>query len=184
VMFLPEYEIGLLPESTTAYEFRLDNTKYPLEEIYEAALLAGFRGKETTEKQVELLGSRNNVIRYWAILGLRSQNPGDVKPYSEVILQSMKDKYPPVAVTAAAIVYEMSGNKMAEENLKKFCAHENLQISLMAINYLLYTKNREPFVETIRNVHQMNDRDYNVRAACMDVLGSLGLVPNNPDYRE
>jgi hypothetical protein len=95
-----------------------------------------------------------------------------------------EDKYPPVAVTASAIAYEMFNNKTAEENLKKFCAHENLQISLMAINYLLYTKKREPFVETIREVQKMKDRDYNVKAACMDVLGSLGLVPNNPDYRE
>jgi hypothetical protein len=54
----------------------------------------------------------------------------------------------------------------------------------MAINYLLYLENRQPFAETIREVHQMKDRDYNVRAACMDFLGSLGLVPNTPDYRE
>jgi ribosomal protein S8 len=54
----------------------------------------------------------------------------------------------------------------------------------MAINYLLYTKNKEPFIETIRAVHKMNDKDYNVKAACMDFLGSLGLVPNNPEYRE
>jgi hypothetical protein len=96
----------------------------------------------------------------------------------------MKDNYPPVAVTASAIAYEIFADKTAEENLKRFCAHENLQVSLMAINYLLYTANREPFVETIREVHQLKDRDYNVRAACMDVLGSLGLVQNNPDYKE
>jgi hypothetical protein len=78
----------------------------------------------------------------------------------------------------------MFNDKAAEENLKKFCANENVQVSLMAINYLLYTKNRDPFVETIREVQKMKDRDYNVKAACMDVLGSLGLVPNNPDFRE
>jgi hypothetical protein len=43
---------------------------------------------------------------------------------------------------------------------------------------------KEPFVETVRKVHKMNGRDYNVKAACMDFLGSIGLVPNNPDYRE
>ncbi len=184
VMFLPEYEIAGLSKKNTAYEFRLDKTRYPLEEIYEAASLAGFRGKEIAEKQVKYLGSSNNIVRYWAMLGLRSQTSEDVKPYSETIIQSMNDEYPPVAVTASAIVYEMSENKMAEENLKKFCAGKNLNVSLMAINYLLYSKNKGPFVETIRDVHQMNDRDYNVRAACMDFLGSLGLVPNNPDYRE
>jgi arylsulfatase A-like enzyme len=184
VMFLPEYEIALLSEKTTAYEFKLNKEKYPLEEIYEVASLAGFLGKEVAAKQVAFLKSPNSIIRYWAILGLRNQNKEELQAFSAAILNSMEDTYLPVAVTASAIAYEMFNNKTAEENLKKFCAHENLQISLMAINYLLYTKSREPFVETIREVQKMKDRDYNVKAACMDVLGSLGLVPNNPDYRE
>lgn len=184
VMFLPEYEIGLLSKSTTAYEYRLREENYPLEEIYDAASLAGFRGKEIAAKQVSFLKSSNAIVRYWAMLGLRSQNKEDLPPFSDDILNSMEDKYPPVAVTASAIAYEMFADKLAEENLKKFCAHENLQVSLMAINYLLYSANREPFVETIREVHQLKGRDYNVRAACMDVLGSMGLVPNNPDYKE
>ncbi len=184
VLFLPEYEIALLSETTSAYEFRLNKEKYPLEEIYEVASLAGFRGKEVTTKQIDFLKSPNGIVRYWAILGLRSQNEEDLKTFSPDILNSITDNYPPVALTASAIAYELYNNKTAGENLKKFCAHENLQISLMAINYLLYSKNREPFVETIREVHKMKDRDYNVRAACLDVLGSLGLVPNNADYRE
>jgi len=184
VMFLPEYEIGLLSKSTTSYEFRLREENYPLEEIYDAASLAGFRGKEIAAKQVSFLKSPNAIVRYWAMLGLRSQSKEDLRSFSDDILNSMKDKYPPVAVTASAIAYEMFANKSAEENLKKFCAHENLQVSLMTINYLLYSEKREPFVETIREVHQLKGRDYNVRAACMDVLGSLGLVQNNPDYKE
>lgn len=184
VMFLPEYEIGLLSDTTTAYEFRLEEENYPLEEVYDAASLAGFRGKEVAAKQVDFLKSPNEIVRYWAILGLRSQTEEDLQSFSDEILNSMKDQYPPVAVTASSVAYEMFADKTAEDKLKKFCAHENLQLSLMAINYLLYTENREPFVETIREVHQLKNRDYNVRAACMDVLGSLGLVPNNPDYRE
>jgi arylsulfatase A-like enzyme len=184
VMFLPEYEIGLLSETTSAYKFRLSKAKYPLEEIYETASIAGFRGKEVAAKQIELIKSNNNFVRYWAILGLRSQSADDLKSFSNEIINAMEDSYPPAAVTASAIAYEIFNNKVAEENLKKFCGHENAHISLMAINYLLYTKNRDPFVETIREVQKMKDRDYNVKAACMDVLGSLGLVPNNPDFRE
>lgn len=186
VMFLPEYEIGLLSDTITAYEFRLDPEKYPLEKIYEAASLAGFRGKEVAEQQVELLSDENSVIRYWAILGLRSQKPETLKPFSEKIQNAMDDEYPPVAVLASAIAYCMFNNKTAEENLKKFCASENLDISLMAVYSLLYFEpdQRKPFVATIRKVREMDDRNYNIRSACMDVLGSLGLVPNNPDYRE
>ena len=184
VMFLPEYEIGLLPDTTTAYEFRLKNKNYPLSEIYDAASLAGFRGEEITRQQIKMLKSLNKIVRYWAVIGLRSQNPVDLKPYSGYILEAMNDAYPPVAITASAIAYQLSGNKSAEENLKLSCAGDNMNLALMAINYLLYIENRQPFVETIRRVHEAEGRDYNVKAACMDFLGSLGLVPNNPDYRE
>jgi len=183
VMFLPEYEIALLSDSTNAYEFRMNIKNYPLEAIYEAASLCGFRGENETAQQIEWLESANNIIRYWAVLGLRSQNFNDLKPHAEKITEMMDDEYPPVAVTASAIVWELENNQRAEENMKKFCASENLNISLMAVNYLLYSDNKEPFVETIREVHEMEDRDYNVQAACMDFLGSLGLVPNNPEYR-
>jgi arylsulfatase A-like enzyme len=183
VMFLPEYEIAMLSDSTTGYEFRMSEESYPLESIYEAASLCGFRGKEETAQQVEWLESPNNIIRYWAILGLRSQSKDDLKPHSEKFAEMMEDEYPPVATTAAAIMWELENSSRAERKMKSYCASKNLNISLMAVNYLLYSDNKEPFVETIRKVHEMEDRDYNVQAACMDFLGSLGLVPNNPDYR-
>ncbi len=184
VMFLPEYEIALLSKSTSAYEFRQNKAKYPIDEIYKAASLAGFRGKEITAKQGKLLSNSNKIVRYWAVLGLRSQSVEDLKMVSKEISKAMSDEYPPVAATASAIAYEISGSQTAEAYLKKFCADENLQVSLMTINYLLYSKNKIPFVETIQAVHKMPDRDYNVKAACMDFLGSLSLVPNNPDYKE
>lgn len=184
VMFLPEYEIDILSKSTTAYQFRLDKASCPLEEIFNAASLSGFRGKDVTAKQVELLGNTNKIIRYWAILGLRSQSVEDLKQDSAKIIKAMEDDYLPVAVIASSITFEMLGNKTAEEYLKKFCVSKNLNISLMAINYLLYTKNKKPFIETIQIVHKMEDRDYNIKAACMDFLGSLKLVPNNPEFSE
>ncbi len=68
--------------------------------------------------------------------------------------------------------------------MKEFFRNDNMDLTLMAVNYLLYMDNKQPFVETIREVHEMPGRTYNVKAACMDFLGSLGLVPNNPDYSE
>lgn len=142
VMFLPEYEVGLLSKTTNAYEFRLNEAKYPVEEIYKAASLAGFRGKDVAVKQADLLKNPNKIVRYWAVLGLRSQSLGDLKLVSKQIAKAMEDDYPPVAVTASAIDFELSGSKTSEEKIKKFCADENLQISLMAINYLLYSKTK------------------------------------------
>jgi arylsulfatase A-like enzyme len=182
VLFLPEYEIALLSKSITPYEFRLDNDNYPVEKIYEAASLAGFRSTEVAEKQAELLENSNKIIRYWAILGLMSQSREALKRYSQNIVKAMDDIYPPVAVTASAIAYEMFDSREAGENLKKFCTGENLDISLMAVNYLLYVTNKEPFIETIWKVYKMEDRNYYVRTACTNFLGNLDLIPNHPDY--
>lgn len=184
VMFLPEYEIGLISKTESLYEYRLDKKKYPLKEIYRAASLSGKRGKEIAKQQVQLLKSSNNIVRYWAMIGLRCQHPDELQPYRNEILNVMNDSYPPVAVTASAISYQFFNSDDGESKLKEFCKSDNMDLALMSVNYLLYMDNRHPFVETIREVREMPGRIYKVKAACMDFLGSLGLVPNNPDYRQ
>ncbi len=178
VMFLPEYEIGLISKSVTPYEFRLDKKRYPLKEIYGAASLSGKRGKDIVKQQARLLNSKNNIVRYWAIIGLRSQKKQLLELYRKEIVNAMDDAYPPVSVTASAIAYQYFNDSEAEKKLKKFCKNSNMDIALMAINYLLYSKNKAPFVETIKAVHEMPDKNYNVKAACMDFLGILGIVEN------
>ena len=184
VMFLPEYEIALISKSTTAYEYRTNEANYPLKQIYKAASLSGKRGLDIASEQIRLLKSNDKIIRYWAIVGLRSQDKDVLKRYRFEIIKAMQDKYPPVAVTASAICYNAFNNATAEKNLKEFCSSENMSIALMSINYSLYVDNKKTFIDTIKAVHEMPGRSYDVKAACMDFLGSLGLVPNNPNYEE
>ena len=184
ILFLPEYEIGRISESTTPYEFRLNEKDYPVELIYTAASLSGFRGKEIAGRQIELLGDSNRIVRYWAVSGLRSQSADDILPFSDAIIKAVNDEYPPVSITASAIAYEHFNNELAEKTLKKHSYSENMDIALMAINYLLYSEKKEPFIETIESVYEMEGAIYNVKAACLDFLGSLGLVPNTFEYRE
>jgi arylsulfatase A-like enzyme len=184
VLFLPEYEIGLISQTTTPYQFRLDDISYPIAEVYKAASLSGFRGIDIAAKQVQILNDRNKIVRYWAIMGLQSHNSSDLKSFQKEIIQAMSDSYPPVAVTAAAIAYKNFNIDSAEDMLKTFCASNNMNLALMAINNLVYVENKQPFIETIQAVHKMGGRSYDVKAACMDFLGSLNLVPNNPTYSE
>lgn len=183
VMFLPEYEIESLSQTTTPYQFRLDKGNYPINEIYKAASLSGKRGDEVAEQQSELLGSPNKIIRYWAIVGLRSQSSKVLSPYGDDIVDAMQDDYPPVAVTASAIAYQEFNSKEAENFLKDYCKSDSMNLALMAINYLLYVQNKTPFIDTVKSVYEMKDRNYNVKAASLDFLGSLGVVPNNFDHR-
>ncbi|MFZ4546157.1 MAG: sulfatase [Bacteroidales bacterium] len=184
VLLLPEYEVGLISKTTTPYEFRLDKRKYKVENVYDAASLSGFRGEEVAANQIRMLGSSDRFVRYWGIVGLRSQSQNILKSYSKEIVKAMSDSYPPVAVTASAISFMAFENASAEENLKRYAESDNMDLALMAINYLLYVDQKLPFISTIQNVYKMDGRSYYVKAACLDFLGSLSLVPNNPDYRE
>jgi hypothetical protein len=184
VMFLPEYEVGIISKTTTPYEFRLSDKNYPIKEIYGAASLSGKRGASVAKQQLQLLKSKNKIVRYWAMLGLRSQPSNILKPYQSEIITAMQDSYPPVSVTASAIAYQEFKNKTAEQNLDKYIKSDNMDIALMAINYLLYVDNKTPFINTIKKVHDKESSDYNVRAASLDFLGSLGLVPNTPQYEK
>ncbi|MCY1721287.1 sulfatase [Prolixibacteraceae bacterium Z1-6] len=183
VMFLPEYEIAMISKTGTPYEFRMDKTQYPLESIYAAASLSGKRGAGIAEKQIQLLKSKNKIIRYWAIVGLRSQMPETLKPFQNEIEQAMNDVYPPVAVVASAIVLQEFQNPKAESSLKRFCLDENNDIVLLAINLLMYMNDKQSFVETIRATYEQPNRNYNVQAGCMDFLGSLALVPNDFEHK-
>jgi hypothetical protein len=177
VLLLPEYEIGKISENSTPYEFRLDEEAYPISEIYEAASLSGFRGEETAQKQVLLLKYENPFIRYWAIVGLRSQEKVLKEVYKEPIIEALNDSYPPVAVTAAAIAYRSFGNKKAEALLNEFIQQENQDLALMAINYLLYTDNIEPFIESVRNVQNRKTSMYRVTSACADFFMRNKISP-------
>jgi len=184
VMFLPEYEIALLSKKGTPYDFRMDKNKYPLKEIYAAASLSGKRGTAFAEKQIQLLKSENKVVRYWAVIGLRAQSSEILKSFQNEIEMAMNDAYPPVAVVASAIAYQEYKNPKATNLLKGFCSNENMDVSLLAINLLMYVDEKQVFVESIQNTYKLPGRTYNVKAACMDFLGSLALVPNNFDYKD
>ena len=47
----------------------------------------------------------------------------------------------------------------------------------------LVASEKTPFIDTVKEEASNNKRRYNVTAACLDFLGSLGLVPNHYDYR-
>lgn len=172
ILFLPEYEVVQISKSTNPYEYRLKDADYPIREIYKAASLAGMRGKNTTAQQVKLLQSKNKIIRYWAVLGLRSQSDEHLKPYKQQILQVINDTFPPASVTASAIGYDVFGDKVSSEKLKKFITGENKEIAMLAMNYLLYVKNKQPFVETVKAASVGKKVNGDVNWAFSDFLGN------------
>ena len=183
IMLLPEYELKRISEKMTPYEFRSDHSRYPVQEIFKAVRLSGKQGADIARQQARLLRDDNDIARYWAITGLRSQSANVVRQVSADVRQAMNDEYPPVAITASAILYDFFGDARAEENLKSYVAHANTDLALTAINYLLYVQHPEPFVQTVKAVYEDANIPYDLSAAAKDFLGKLRRIENNWDTR-
>lgn len=152
VLFLPEYEIGKISENGNAYEFRLDRDKYPLEEIYELAELAGFRDRPTLKKQLLALKSENQFVTYWALMGLKSQ---ENKTFKSQLLALLNDSYEPNAILAAAMLYEISPNEAAKAVIKKAINSEHDHISNLAIQQIMYQLNASDFTEIVEDFDEV-----------------------------
>ncbi|ANH83578.1 sulfatase [Niabella ginsenosidivorans] len=184
VLLLPEGELDTLSKFTTPYEYRLNGKLYDLQQIYRAASLSGFRSKKVLTQQLALLNSTNKIVRYWAVTGLRAQKPQELRPYTGKLSPLLADAYPPVAITAAAILYELDQDPGAKDCLIRYMMGGNQYWALMSVNFLLYSNYKEPFIEAVQQCRQVKGRSYAAKAACMDFLGSLKLVPNDIDHRQ
>ncbi|HEY0771142.1 MAG TPA: sulfatase, partial [Sphingobacteriaceae bacterium] len=171
IMFLPEYELMRIPKEISPYEYRLSNKNYPIEDIYSIASMSGIRSPAVASRQAKALSSKNNIVRYWAALGLRSQPDEILKPFKKEILRAGKDSFLPAAVTASAIGSDVFGDKISEENMKRFIASHDKNVALLAINYLLYMRNPEPFVAAVKSLRSDSEPNGNVRWAADDFLG-------------
>ena len=184
IMFIPEYELNNISTFGNAYEYRLNNENYPIDKIYKAIKLSGFRGENILLEQVDLLKCENKFVRYWALIGLRSQPSEYLTSHLNSLRKYLEDEYEPNVIVAAAILNEISQNKEAEKILRNFISSSDNNLALTAINFVLYSKKKELFIDSIIGKYGDSNSDYKVKAGCLDVLGVLGLIPNTPDFRD
>src|SRR3546814_20379360 len=94
-------------------------------------------------------------------------------PYAGRIAKLLSDTYPPVAITAAAVLYEVNQDDRSKECLIRYMLDENDYWALMSVNYALYSDHKEAFIASVRACRLVEDRNYKVNTTCMDFLGSL-----------
>lgn len=177
VLFLPEYELALHADGGEApYQFRLDKQRYPLDAILEAAELSGRRGEGVAEQQVSLLADTNDVVRYWAALGLLCQPNETLIGFSDQLVRALDDPYPPVRITAAAICWNAFSHPGSVAVLTHYAESENQHLALLSLNYMLYLPPNERFLPTVSAVHQRSGNWESVQWACEDFLHAAGRV--------
>ncbi|WP_299012079.1 sulfatase [uncultured Polaribacter sp.] len=170
IMFMPEYEMAKISKTQTVYEYRLDETNYNFDEIYKVASLSGKKGEEVAKAQIAYLNHKNDIVRYWASIGLISQDKTLLQSYQKELNEALTDEYAPVSVSISAILYDKFKSKKAAESLKRFSVNKNKFLALMSVNYMLYINDKTPFINTIAELNQQKDLNGTVKNACKDFL--------------
>ncbi len=173
VLFLPEFEIAKISKNETAYDFRLDKKRYPFKMIYKAASLSGVRSGKIAEQQVKLMHSTNKFVRYWAIMGMRSQHENVINKYKEEIAGLLEDEYQPVAAAASVIMFQFFKDDKAKQLVRDYMKSSNDQVAMQTINMMCYCKEKMPFADVAKMVQAEKNRNKNVRGACEDFLRYL-----------
>lgn len=178
IMFAAEYEFKRLPEGTTPYEFRLSN-EYNIKNIWKAASLAGIRSKASREEQIKLLSHPDRLVRYWAAIGLKSQLSFNKKDLVNM-LRHLQDKYPPVKIYLASVVYDINKNKEAKTILEEYALSDDSDLSLMALHNIHNMHYKQDFLQLATEVYNStkNKRGMGLSRNSAEVL--LYRLENRP----
>jgi len=113
--FLHAWEIETRAGDKTACEIRDNRRVYPLEKILEIAELTG-KGPAALEQQLSALDDIEPMVRYWAVIGLQSQD-WRTDAVQKVLLKLLDDDAPYVRYETAKLCYKHSKNAKAKQVL-------------------------------------------------------------------
>jgi arylsulfatase A-like enzyme len=133
--FLPEYNLAKISKETSPYEYGKDEGS-SMKEIIDAAYEVT-DPNTLPERLYAYLESGNEVIRYWAAVGIHNNVKG-AHLSAESLKQAMRDPYGPVAIESAAILWENFEEPEAEKILISYAVGTDSRLALQALQMMVY----------------------------------------------
>lgn len=163
--FFPEAEMKARAEGKTIYEMVRAN-ELPLERIMATAEMATMGNPENLEQLQQRLKDQEPVVRYWAATGciILGEKARAARPQLEALTQ---DPNPSVRIAAAEALYQLGETDQALTILREAVQHHQVMVRVHAINVLelMGTKARPVLPVVKKQIEQMEDNDYDERAA-------------------
>lgn len=158
VMFLPERVMVEGAGDRSPYERRTDPSYNPLSEILEAADLVGDFSR--IREQIDLLDHDEDVVRYWAAVGLYAARK-HIGEYTDEINTHMTDPSPFVRIELAGALYGSCGdlgNRQAAVVLKQYIECDDIYLSHQAAVKVLYMpESTREFAESVMKASSEDD---------------------------
>jgi arylsulfatase A-like enzyme len=152
VMFLPESEFDKISNKTTLHEFRKSDSNYPVQKILDVAMLSGLKTKNACNQQVMYLSDNDLSVRYWAAMGLKSQDRKLLNSYSKSLQKvfSTNSNDDASKVVLASVLDEKLNDLESKNYLEQTILGDNENLSWLALQLILYQKNRADFENITR----------------------------------
>ena len=152
--FIPEYSYSQYSDQYIPYTLRQNESIYPVEKVLETAMLCGM-GKFVIPEQISLLDSGNDIVEYWAALGLF------ISRYNlDEYLSKLRDliitmDYIPAKLYLAGALYDCNRDEFAKQILSDGLLSENIEINKISIQILLNLK-----IENVLSLKEIAEKHY------------------------
>lgn len=178
--FIPEYVYSVYTgENCVPYYQRQDETRFPYDEIISAAMLCG-EGENVVEQQIALLDHENDIVRYWASVGLfvsRFNLRDHCRQLQEILERTT---FLPAKLYLSGVLLELGVTGTCEEVLKDCLLSPNVELNQIAMQILLNVElgKAKKFLPTLHKwlslysgKKQYNDVEYFMKVVQLRVEG-------------
>ncbi len=155
VLFLPEYEIAQISKTTTPYQYR---AHLDLKPIYKMAMYSGFRTEKARKTQIKSLKDKNDLVRYWALLGLKSNVKAITDLEKFALNPALDDPYAPNRIIAASLISELADAPASRKILVDAIQSNDDDRSNLAIQQIMYQPNAASFLPEIKNFYEQQKK--------------------------
>lgn len=134
--FIPEYSYAQYADRYIPYTLRQNESIYPVEQVLHAAMLSGM-GKTVIPEQIMLLDDNNDIVNYWAALGLFVSRK-DLSEYKAVLAQKIFSiEYEPAKLYLAGAAYDCFGDDDSRRILEAGMLSGNTAVNKITMQILL-----------------------------------------------
>ncbi len=157
INFMPEYILSSYHKKIMPYDLRSNSDIYPFNEVLKTASLCGM-GSSVIDKQLEKLQSENQVVSYWAAIGLFSQRENLKNDIDRLESLLPTIEFPLSKIWMAAAILNIKESHDASKIICESLAGNNKYIVINTINALLEMEiNRaKSFIPAINDINTDN----------------------------
>jgi len=134
--FIPQYTLSNHSDKQTPFDLRQNANIYPVKKVIETAMLCG-TGEKAIPKQLKRLKDKNEIVTFWAAMGLFTQRT-NLKPYfGELQLILPVLSYPLTKLFISGAILNIEEHNAAREIMEEGILNSDIHIAMQALQILL-----------------------------------------------